>query len=165
MSRTRQIWNYLTRPWLAAMLQQVTLCRASVSVVLVLGVAHLLGYSLLPCLFARITGLPCPGCGMTRAVAALLHGEWRLGLAYHPFAPAFVMFGLLVALCAMAPVPLRGRVVQLVKAAEDATRFATIFLFAAVIYGLLRMGGLCSNHASVERSLVSAWIQARQGGG
>ena len=164
MSRTRQIWNYLTRPWLASMLQQVTLCRATLAMVLFLGAAHLLGYSFWPCLFARITGLPCPGCGMTRAVAALLHGEWSLGLAYHPFAPAFMILGFLVALCAVAPVRWRVQVIKAVKTAEDVTRFATIFLFAAVIYGLLRMGGLCSNHASVERPLVSAWLQVRQGG-
>ena len=34
-----------------------------------------------PCLFHRVTGLECPGCGATRAVYFLLHGEvataWR----------------------------------------------------------------------------------------
>jgi hypothetical protein len=28
------------------------------------------------CQFHRLTGLNCPGCGMTRAAYALLHGEW-----------------------------------------------------------------------------------------
>ncbi|HTL73960.1 MAG TPA: DUF2752 domain-containing protein [bacterium] len=32
------------------------------------------------CQFHRLTGLDCPGCGMTRAAYALLHGDWRTAL-------------------------------------------------------------------------------------
>lgn len=34
-----------------------------------------------PCLFHRATGLDCPGCGATRAIYSLLHGN--IGLAWH----------------------------------------------------------------------------------
>lgn len=40
-----------------------------------------------PCLFHLATGLYCPGCGGTRAVRALLHGELALSFQYHPLVP------------------------------------------------------------------------------
>jgi len=36
---------------------------------------------------SRRLGLPCPGCGMTRAFAHLAKGEWRAALSAHPFSP------------------------------------------------------------------------------
>jgi hypothetical protein len=39
------------------------------------------------CAFRRLTGIPCPGCGLTRAMAALARGQLVLALHFHPFAP------------------------------------------------------------------------------
>jgi hypothetical protein len=39
------------------------------------------------CYFRRFSGLPCPGCGLTRSVVAMAQGDWRLALAFHPFGP------------------------------------------------------------------------------
>ena len=36
------------------------------------------------CIFSRITGYPCPGCGMTRAVLAVLRGDLRAAFSFHP---------------------------------------------------------------------------------
>lgn len=132
------------------MLRQVVLCRVMLITVTVIGVGHLFGWSLWPCFFAKITGRPCPGCGMTRAVAALLHGEWRQAMAYHPFVPGFALLGLLLLFCTFAPQGLREKMCSHVEKLERVTKFAAIFLLAALIYGLLRMGGLCSNHAAVR---------------
>jgi hypothetical protein len=39
------------------------------------------------CLLRRVFHLPCPGCGMTRAFAALAKGDWPAAVALHPLAP------------------------------------------------------------------------------
>jgi len=36
------------------------------------------------CPFYALTGLPCPGCGLTRAFICLGHGHWRDSLHWHP---------------------------------------------------------------------------------
>lgn len=51
--------------------------------------AVLLGYAAAakvfgwPCPILYWTGIPCPGCGMTRALTAALRGAWREALEYH----------------------------------------------------------------------------------
>lgn len=42
------------------------------------------------CLTAATYGIPCPGCGMTRAAVELLHGDVGGALHFHPLAPVIV---------------------------------------------------------------------------
>lgn len=44
-------------------------------------------FHLPPCLFHLISGYYCPGCGGTRAVRALLRGQFLQSFFYHPFVP------------------------------------------------------------------------------
>ncbi len=52
------------------------------------------GVSLIPCVFHAVTDVPCPGCGMTRACLALIHGHFADAWRYHPF--SFLIIGLAV---------------------------------------------------------------------
>ena len=50
--------------------------------------------SLIPCPFHELTGVSCPGCGMTRACVALSRAEFPAAWSLHPF--AFCLVGLSV---------------------------------------------------------------------
>lgn len=39
------------------------------------------------CIFRRVTGIPCPGCGMTRAHLAALRLDFKAAFFYHPLWP------------------------------------------------------------------------------
>lgn len=66
----------------------------------VLGIGTLgVGYGILvnngigiPCLFYTVTGLRCPGCGISRALAALLCGRFNRLIEYNLFAPLIVLY-------------------------------------------------------------------------
>lgn len=46
------------------------------------------------CPFALLTGHACPGCGMTRALAYLVRGDFDRALLYHPLAPVLTLVGI-----------------------------------------------------------------------
>lgn len=62
------------------------------------------GGTLVPCPVRALTGVPCPGCGMTRALLALGRGDVGEALALHPLSPliaaeamlAWILWGLVV---------------------------------------------------------------------
>jgi hypothetical protein len=47
------------------------------------------------CLFHHLSGLPCPGCGMTRSLVCCAHGAWADAIAFHPLGP-LVFAGLVI---------------------------------------------------------------------
>ncbi len=56
--------------------------------------AYLLAYApfkLPVCLFRLMTGLPCMGCGMTRAIVAAAHGDFHSAFAWHPMGLALFL--------------------------------------------------------------------------
>lgn len=61
------------------------LIRRALSCIGVLFVAWLALYLLdIGCVFRLMTGIPCPGCGMTRAWLAALRFDFAAAFAYHP---------------------------------------------------------------------------------
>lgn len=62
------------------------------------------GVGVAVCWFQAISGIPCPGCGLTRSVASLTHGHFESAVQHHPF-------GILVWLLALvlASSPLWGQ--------------------------------------------------------
>ncbi len=70
---------------------------------IVVAAALLAGWSLYSlagpsgCMIKAVTGLPCPGCGLTRAYVALFHGHFRDAFFYHPLFPVVLLIGACVA--------------------------------------------------------------------
>lgn len=105
------------------------LCAAAVAAVAL--AAHCFGWVLCP--LKRLTGIPCPTCGTTRACLLLLRGEVRAAFATQPFA--------LAALPLLASAVLFPRVRALAAALwkrPAAKVFCLFLLLADWLYVLLR---------------------------
>lgn len=50
------------------------------------------------CIIKNVTGIPCPGCGLTRAGVALLHGDLYQAMLYHGLIVPVIIFILYAAL-------------------------------------------------------------------
>lgn len=91
------------------------------------------------CLMHRLTDLSCPGCGLTRSITCIMHGELSQAAAYHPF--GLVIWVLFVALTAYSLLPSSvRRSLSEAAARNDASIRPAYRLFVTTFvgFGLLR---------------------------
>lgn len=96
------------------------------------------GWELMPCPLLKVTGLPCPGCGMTRSCLALLRGDWLESWRMNPFGPVFAVFWAVVGAGVLLPQPWRGNFAEWLERFERRTRWAGWVAGGLAIYGLTR---------------------------
>lgn len=84
------------------------------------------------CLFYEFTGLYCPGCGMTRALHALVHGDLAQMMAMNPLLPLLMIAVPLLALQGF------GYRLPLPKAAVAALTSAKVWIGLLLGFWLLR---------------------------
>lgn len=84
-------------------------------------------YSICPVVL--FTGFPCPGCGMTRAVFAVLRGNFRLAWKLHPFVYVLGGYALVFAV----------QRYLLQKEVKSMIKYLLIIAAAMVVFYLYRM--------------------------
>lgn len=89
--------------------------------------------------FHAVFGIPDPGCGLSRAIVALLRGDWQTSLTFHAFAPFFVIALSLIAVATLLPQQPRDKLVALVETLEAHTGLTSLGLIGLVIYWLARL--------------------------
>jgi hypothetical protein len=93
-----------------------------------------------PCPFKTILHLPCPGCGMTRSLSVLWHGDLYLSFRYHPLGlPLFAGCLLLLVGLIFNRKPIEAAVRRLIVNRRVMTRTAILILGI----WLVRIGFLC----------------------
>jgi Protein of unknown function (DUF2752) len=99
------------------------------------------------CPFRLVTGLPCPGCGMTRAWVFMTHGRVADAVSANPFVlvtmPAAITLVLLVcaALVRRRPLPDLARALR--------SPVAKVVVAAWLAFALVRLVAVLSGHATV----------------
>ncbi len=92
-----------------------------------------------PCPFWHVTGIPCPGCGLSRAIMALLQGDWSTSIRLHAFAPLFVLAFIVIIGAAILPAKPRNWLIDRLEWVERRTGITAILLVGLVLYWLIRL--------------------------
>jgi hypothetical protein len=93
------------------------------------------------CTIRSVTGYPCPGCGLTRAIVWAAHGEFRASLASHPLGLPLLAWLLAEATRHTAWLAFEGRRAAIDAAGRRLDRAGLLFVPAFLIvwiWGLLQ---------------------------
>ncbi len=88
------------------------------------------------CSFHATTGIPCPGCGMTRSFACISHGYFKKAWDYHPF--GFLLYSIMLFFLVY---PLLSRILPSMKERLNHNRIyiLPIVILAAIwVWGIIR---------------------------
>lgn len=92
------------------------------------------------CWFKAWTGLPCPGCGLTRSIASLAHLELAKSVRYHPFGPLFFAGCVFLASLLVFGKARRDRIhAWLVRHDRPARVIYLGVVYSFIAYGLIRL--------------------------
>jgi len=91
------------------------------------------------CVIRSLTGVPCPGCGLSRAVVHLFRGEWSESIHDHLFAPVFLLGLLILTLVSTFPSKWHRRIVAQIAVWEECTGITTILVGLLLLYWSTRL--------------------------
>jgi hypothetical protein len=117
--------------------RRVSLGVAAVAAVQVAGVAA--GVGGWPCPLKGALGIPCPGCGLTRATVSLLRGEFAAAFATHAFAPVLLLGLAALAVAGLLPAARREAFACLVGRVERRTGISYVLAAALLLYWSARL--------------------------
>lgn len=83
------------------------------------------------CFVKKLTGKPCPACGLTRSIVALYNGDFNLSLKYHQAGYIFVCLLLLEFFLRLIPILCSHKMVPWIDLCQII--FVSL-LFAKIVY-------------------------------
>ena len=88
-----------------------------------------------PCIFHKLTGYQCPGCGTQRAFHSLLHLEIKQGILYNPI--SIIAVPLIILLIYLEHFNGKKRFPKLYKTLSGKVFIIIIFIFI-ILYWIMR---------------------------
>jgi|ERR1044072_328425 hypothetical protein len=92
-----------------------------------------------PCPLKSALGIPCPGCGLTRASVSLLRGDFAAAFSAHAFAPVLLVGLAALAVAGFLPAAQREAFAGLVGRFERRTGVAYVLSAALLLYWSARL--------------------------
>lgn len=117
--------------------RRVALGVMAVTAVQVAGIAS--GGGGWPCPLKSALGIPCPGCGLTRATVSLLRGDFAASFSLHAFAPVLLLSLAALAFAGLLPAARRETFASLVARFERRTKASSVLFAALLLYWSVRL--------------------------
>lgn len=131
------------RIWYAPTFSSLLESRREGLVIAGAGVLHLgLSIAGLPawnCPILAATGIPCPGCGLTRATLQLVRGDFAGSFQTHAFAPIFLFALIVMGATLVLPAHQRINLIERISVFETRNGITAWVLFSLTLYWALRL--------------------------
>jgi Protein of unknown function (DUF2752) len=125
-------------PVLAPLLKSQAFCRLVTGASIIHVGLVTLGVPSWPCPIRHGLGIPCPGCGLTRSLKALILGDWHQYIVIHAFSPLVAVVLGLMGYASIAPVAHRRWVVRHCARLEQKTGVSFWIIALFIAYWLIR---------------------------
>ncbi len=134
--RVREV---VCQPVLGVLIQDAWFSRLVLLMTVTLVAASAAGIDVWPCPFMKVTRYPCPGCGLTRSVRALLRGDVAASMAYNAFGVVALSTLLLIAIAAVLPSNLRHAFSNRICRVERRTGCFIVLFALLLLYWAARL--------------------------
>ncbi|MCA9606649.1 MAG: DUF2752 domain-containing protein [Myxococcales bacterium] len=91
------------------------------------------------CWLKGLTGVPCPGCGLTRSITNISHLHFAEAALYHPFGFPIYALAITLVVSLLVPRARRGLVRWLVRHETIARRGYWAFVGSFIVFGVGRI--------------------------
>jgi hypothetical protein len=126
-------------PVLGPLLQRRWIIALLTTAVLVMMTLTAMRITTWQCPLRSTLGMPCPGCGLTRAMLLFVQGHWQASISLHGFAPIVLAIGILLAAGSAMPQRLHQKMVARVTDFERRTGITALLIISALLYWILRI--------------------------
>jgi hypothetical protein len=124
-------------PLLADRRVAAALSVAAVAIV-VLKIAGVAGWQ---CPISTVIGQPCPGCGLTRAMAALASGSWQSAVQLHPLAPLAAAAIFLLVAVTVLPATVGRKIAATAALVEGRSGIGWLSILLVICHWIGRLNG------------------------
>ncbi|HJQ70540.1 MAG TPA: DUF2752 domain-containing protein [Blastocatellia bacterium] len=137
--KAREAKRKLSTPILSPLIESRVMAAVITSAAAIQCALTAVGSAGWQCPILSVLGVPCPGCGLSRAIIALARGDWQTSFALHAFAPLFAFALALMGASTLLPAGPRRALIMKVESLERRTGLTAVLLIAFMIYWLIRL--------------------------
>ncbi len=135
----QSVWRWIHKPVLAAILRDRTLWSLLLSVSVMHLAVSAAGWHVFKCPMITTCKVPCPGCGLTRAIKLLFTGEFSAAFQMHAFGPVALLAVVVLIIVGLLPFSAREAVTAQIEKWEIRLGASQLTFVTLWVYWIFRL--------------------------